>query len=294
MTSQPEPPWNWPGGAGRDRDAAPPGDASSGHPGYAEHYGPAVQPGGRRPRRRKSALFALLLVVGLGGLAVAAVGMAHRILPRQFTPAQQREITGWEMARRWRALPAGTIFPASVSYTVPGTDLDSIDGLKLTARRLAISQPESCAAAFTAAAGRILDRYGCTTVLRATYVDASGSMVATVAVAVLPAKAPASVVLTDLQGTQAGAAGPVLTFPVPGTSAAAFGTGQRQLSAGISAGPYVILSTAGFADDRTEQVSGDNYVSGEMTSLADGLVNSAERVLGRRPRPPTCPGAPGC
>jgi hypothetical protein len=236
----------------------------------------------------------LLLAIGLVGLGAAAVGIAHRLLPRQFTPAQQRQIIGWEMARRWRVLPAGTIFPASVSYTVPAAALDGSAGLTLHAQRLGISPPESCSSALSAAAASALDRSGCSTVLRATYVDASGSMVATVAVAVLPAGTATGKVVSDLRSAAGGAAELVQTFPVAGTVAAAFDDNERQLPAMAAAGPYVILSTAGFSDGRLEQVSGDHYVRSEMTSLADGLVSSAKQVLGKQPAEPVCPGAPGC
>jgi hypothetical protein len=56
----------------------------------------------------------------------------------------------------------------------------------------------------------------------------------------------------------------------------------------------VILSTAGFSDDRGELVSSDQYVHSEMASLADGLVASTQQILGRPPITPACPGAPGC
>jgi hypothetical protein len=251
--------------------------------------------GGRIARRRRRfAVFALLLVVALGGLAVAAVGIAHAVLPRQFTASQRRQISDWEMARRWRVLPAGKIFPASVSYTVPGADLFASGGLTLQAQRVAISNAASCAGAFDPAASSVLTRHGCLTVLRATYLDASGSMVATIAVAVLPGSAAARAAYAALPTTGAGAPGPALAFAVPETLAAGFGDAERQLSSGAAAGPYVILSTAGFTDNRGERVSADEYVSGEMDSLASGLVTSVQNILGRQPPEPVCPGAPGC
>jgi hypothetical protein len=250
----------------------------------------------RRDGRRgvRTVAFSLLLVVGLVGLAGAAVGIAHRLLPRQFTPAQQRQIIGWEMARRWRTLPAGKIFPAAVSYTVPATAFHGSSGLTLQAQRLSIGTPESCTAALSPAVASVLDHSGCATVLRATYVDASGSMVATVAVAVLPTSAATARVVPDLR--QAATAGDLLvqTLPVPGTAALGFIDIDRQLSYVSAAGPYVVLSTAGFTDSRREVVSDDPYVRAEMTGLADGLVGSAQQVLGKQPLTPVCPGAPGC
>jgi hypothetical protein len=261
------------------------------------HPGPPDRPGaGSRlaARRRRFAVFALLLVAALGGLAVTAVGIAHGLLPRQFTAAQRRQISDWEMDRRWRDMAAGKIFPAVVSYQVPGADLNDSTDLTLQARRLAISQAETCAGAFDQAAGPLLRRLGCSTALQATYLDASGSMVATVAVAVLPGSAAASAAYNRLPGTQAGAPGPARAFPVPGTPAAGFGDAERQLSFVVAAGPYVILSTAGFADERTQRVGTDEYVSREMESLASGLVKSVQNIIGKPPPEPVCPGAPGC
>jgi hypothetical protein len=245
-------------------------------------------------RRRRFAVFTLLLVVALAGLAFAAVGIAHGLLPRQFTAVQRRQISDWEMERRWRVLPAGRIFPASVSYTVPATVLSSGGDLTLRAQRLAISPAASCAGSFAAAASSILTRHGCSTVLRATYLDASGSMVATIAVAVLPGSSAATAVYGVLPATGAGLPGPALAYAVPGTAAAGFSDAERQLSSGVAAGPYLILSTAGFADARGERVSADPYVSGEMDSLANGLVTSVQDSLGRQAPEPVCPGAPGC
>lgn len=292
--SQPEPPEDWPDGFGSGsgsgyRSALP-----------AEMYpGPPERPGASArvaARRRRFAVFALLLVAALGGLAVAAVGIAHGLLPRQFTAAERRQISDWEMERRWRAMPAGKIFPASVTYTVPGGDLNSsADGdLKLQAQRLAISPAERCADAFGPAAARVLSRLGCSAVLQATYIDASGSMVVTVTVAVLPGSAAASAAYNELPDTAAGDPGPALPFPVPGTAAAGFGEAERQLSSAVVAGPYVIVSTTGFSDDRTQRVSSDQYVTLEMDNLASGLVHSVQKEIGKPPPVPVCPGAPGC
>jgi hypothetical protein len=259
--------------------------------------GPPDRPGagGRvAARRRRFAVFSLLLVVALGGLAVAAVGIAHGLLPRQFTAAQRRQISNWEMERRWRVLPAGKIFPASVSYRVPSADLNASGDLTLHAQRLAISPAESCSGAFSTAAEHVLSRLGCSTALQATYLDASGSMVATITVAVLPGSAAASAAYNGLPDTAAGDAGPAQAFPVPGTAAAGFGEAERQLSSDVAAGPYVILSTAGFADDRTQRVSSDGPVSEEMSSFASGLVHFVQSIIGTTPPEPVCPGAPGC
>jgi hypothetical protein len=217
------------------------------------------------------------------------------LLPRQFTTAQRRQIVAWELDRRWRALPAGTIFPRSVSYTVPGIDLNSHDNLELQARLLSISQTTDCGAAVTGTATQLLAKYHCTAAMRATYADSSGALVATLMVAVLPGTNAQRAVIEDLSGSDS--ISPVLVRPleVAGTPAADFGDGQRQLTQAAGAGPYLILSTAGFADGRHRvRLSGDPYLGTEMSSLASGLVLSAERAFGKPLPALVCPGAPGC
>jgi hypothetical protein len=254
----------------------------------------ARRPGPRRGRG-KLAVFALLLAAGLAGLAVSAVGISHQLLPRQFTVAQRRQIATWELERRWRALPAGAIFPASVSYSVPYNDLNSGSGLTLQARLLSVSRKTTCAAAVSGQAARILGEHGCTDAMRATYVDASGSLVATVAVAVLPDTAAERAAVQALTGPGAISPRLVRALPVPRTPAGEFGEAQRQLTRVVGAGPYVILSTAGFADGRRYvRIAGDSYLDDELTSLVSGLAKSAGQVLGEPLPPITCPGAPGC
>jgi len=82
---------------------------------------------------------------------------------------------------------------------------------------------------------------------------------------------------------------------VPGTLAAGFASGQRQLAWETHAGSYVILATAGYADGRpTEHLTGDGYLLTEMSSLAQGLGDEVSEVLGKAAPVPACPGAPGC
>jgi hypothetical protein len=114
-------------------------------------------------------------------------------------------------------------------------------------------------------------------------------------VAVLPSIAAERSVIRELtdNGISAELVG---ALPVPGTPAAGFSNSQRQLTSFADAGPYVILSTVGFADGRPHDVrlSEDSYLQEEMLSLTSGLANTAEQVLGKPPPQPVCPGAPGC
>jgi hypothetical protein len=286
---EPEPEHRWPdspGSPGSDRRYSLPGDATA-----------DVRPGGQWRRRSRLTAFGALLAAGLVGLAFAAVGIAHQLLPRHFTAAQQRAIATWEVDRRWRADPAGTIFPASVPYYLPASLLNASAGITLHARLLGISTGTSCAQAVSKTAIRLLLRtHGCSDALRATYVDASGSMVATVAVAVLPTTTAAGAVVNDLsQEGVASSPALVRTMAVARTPAARFGAAQRQLSYITGAESYVIMATAGFADGRGRvSVAADDYLDGELSSLAIGLADKAKSVLGGSPATPACPGAPGC
>ena len=98
--------------------------------------------GGRRRRgvrggRRAAAVIALIL--GLAGFAVSAFGVAIQLLPRHFTASQQRQIEAWEVMRRWQTMPAGQIFPASVSYQLPAKVLQDTVPLNLDALRVSIA-----------------------------------------------------------------------------------------------------------------------------------------------------------
>jgi hypothetical protein len=149
----------------------------------------------------------------------------------------------------------------------------------------------------TNAAQQLLTEHGCTAAMRATYVDASGSLVATVAVAVLPTVAAQSLVVRDLTPRPQAAISPSLVraLTVPDSPAAAFGDPQRQITAATGVGPYVILSTAGFADGRHHvRLFGDQYLDSEITSFTTGLIDAAERWLRKQPPPVVCPAAPGC
>jgi hypothetical protein len=217
------------------------------------------------------------------------------VLPRHFTVAQQRQIMTWEMTRRWRALPAASIFPAVAAYRVPAAALYAPADLVLSARRLGLSENAGCSAAASARAAQVLAGAGCTAMLRASYVDASGSFVATVGVAVLPDIQSAAQVADKLSSLGRSPSLGLRALPVRGTAAGKFRDRQRQLYVAEAAGPYVIMSTAGFADGRARvRLATDFYYEQEMRSLAEGLAGAAGRLLGARTALPQCPGAPGC
>jgi hypothetical protein len=261
----------------------------------------SAQPGRpSRPRRWRRPAAVLVLVLAVCGLGAATRGVLTQVMPRRFTAAQQRQIQAWEIGRRWRTLPETAIFPAALSYQLPsqafagGGGNDS--GLSLTARRLGVGPATSCAQGTDAAAARVLAAYGCTTILRATYADATGSMLVTVGVAVLPSSAAATEAGNRLYSPEPqDPHGAVSPAPVAGTLAAGFAGGQRQLAWDTHAGSYVILAAAGYSDGQpAEHIAGDPYLLTEMSNLAQGLGDAVSGVLGKVPPVPTCPGAPGC
>jgi hypothetical protein len=229
------------------------------------------------------------LILGIAGLALSIEAVATQLLPRQFTTLQQRQITDWEAGTRWRTLPAGTIFPATVKYSPP-TALDDVAGLTLTASRIGIAKQASCRTATDPGAAVVLARHGCEAVLRASYVDGTGSYVVTVGVAALPGVAQAKAANRELASGDG-----VLTAQFAGTPAANFTEGRRQISAHAAAGSYLIFYTIGYADDRPRvKITADSYADAEMTAVGSGVAGAVGKVLGAPVPPPRCPGTPGC
>ncbi|HEY0932789.1 MAG TPA: hypothetical protein VGD91_03515 [Trebonia sp.] len=260
---------------------------------FSGHGAQPPQPA--RPRRTRNLALAVLVLGAVGFLASAA-GAATRVLPRSFTAAQRQQITDWEYGARWRTLTAAAVFPASVGYPPPAL-LPAARSLKLTARRIGIAGQASCAAAADTTAARLLDRDGCTAMLRASYVDGTDSYVVTVGAAVLPtasAAASAARSVSQVAGPD-GLGSTVRAVSFQATPAAGFTARRRQLSGVVSAGPYVVLYTVGYADSRPrEPVARDKYTAGEMTSAGQGVANAVLSVLAAPVPPPHCPGTPGC
>ena len=252
-----------------------------------------------------------MVVLCVCGLAGSLFGVAHQLGPRTFSGSQRRQITTWEALRRWRTTPADLLFPLTVRYQLSAFALNSATPLSLSARRIGISQQQGCQAGTDPAAAAILQRFGCMSVLRATYADSAGSMLVTVGVAVMPGSPAASSAASDLlaadkAGQPAGHLTPssagsdasppgVRATAFPRTIAARFADGQRQLSWAASYGPYLLMASAGYADGRPSvRVSTDTYADQEMSSLSHGIVSEVGGPLGAPLPVPRCPGAPGC
>ena len=279
----------------------------AGQPPYRSQPSRSGRPGRpRRPRRRRAGFAVVItaLVLGIVGLGISLVGIVPRLLPRQFTTLQQQQIKDWEAGARWRTLPAGSIFPATVRYPPP-TALDDAR-LTLTASRIGIAKQASCrkatdaAAVVDPAAAAVLARHGCEAVLRASYVDGTGSYVVTVGVAVLPGAAQAKAANRDLANrdlaSDAGRVGAsVLTARFAGTPTAEFTNDRREISGRAVAGSYLIFYTTAYADGRSwVPITDDRYADAEMTAVGAGVARKVGSVLGAPVPPPRCPGTPGC
>jgi len=251
-----------------------------------------------RARRRRRSVAWTLLAVGGVGLALSAVGAVDQGGPRKFTAKETQQITDWEYGKRWRTLPAGSIFPASVHYTAPEA-LDDDPSLTLAAHRVGIAKQASCATAADPSAVAVLNRDGCSTMLRATYVDDTNSFVVTVGAAMLPTSAEAQTAARTIgnAGHSGGLGATVHAVAFKGTPAGQFTDKQRQLSGVTSRGTYVVLYTVGYADSRQhQQISQDSYAKNEMTNEASGVADDVLSTLAAPVPPPHCPSAetPGC
>jgi len=262
-------------------------------PGSPAGEGSAALAGpGRSGWRRGLTLLALIL--GTAGLAASAAGVSAQLLPRRFTAAQQQQIMAWEIAGRWRTTPAGKIFPASVAYQLSSGTFNAGSPLSLTAHLVGIARQASCQAASDPAAVAVLSAGSCAAVLRATYADQTDSILVTIGVAVMPTATAARSAAGQLSARPQPRPG-VRAVAFRDTLAQAFGDHQRQLSWATSAGPYLIMSTVGYADGRPRaQMSTDPYAYQEMASLASGVASAISGPLGAPPPTPRCPGGPGC
>ncbi len=242
------------------------------------------------------------LVIGIAGLGLSAIQVATGLLPRKFTPAQQGQIMAWEVAGRWREMPAGAIFPATTTYPPPEA-LNDGGALTLTTRRLGIAHGRrravrrltspsprcsrataarrSCAPPTWTEPGPTSSPWGSRSSLAARRPPRRNGSCP------LPALSHAG----DVNALAAG----LRAASFAGTPAARFTDTRRQLSGSLDAGPYVLLYTIGYADGRpTVPVGVDGYTYAEMDSMGTDLASLIAGKLSAAPPVPNCPGAAGC
>lgn len=239
-------------------------------------------------------------------LGVTAGSSAHAELTRPPAAAERSAAVAAAVASRWRAWPAGRIFPAGLGYL---TALRTSE----IARREGISAGSGCRSAVAATAGRQALQDGCRAALRATYADQLQGVVYTVGVFAFAGPRGAAAFVRALAGDPPG--GPPGRFvpgrfsvrgnaavlaterapwyglralAVPGTAAARFTDVSRQVMTGRQQGPYVALVVAGYADGRPAPAPGPlRYV------IFRPARQLAAEVLGPLSKAPsvTCAGA---
>jgi hypothetical protein len=172
--------------------------------------------------------------------ALALAQLARNLQTAVPTAAQRRAAERTAVADRWRSWPAGRIFPATLGYS---TALATTE----TATRVGIAPADSCVAALSRAADAAASRAGCVAVLRASYVDEPQGVVYTVGVLAFGRTSQAAAFVRQLASVGGSAAG-LRALALAGTATARFTDAVRQLGSVRQAGPFVVLSVAGYAD----------------------------------------------
>jgi hypothetical protein len=201
-----------------------------------------------------------LLAAGAGGAALASEMTRHATRTEAQTAAQT------EVDSRWERLPAGQIFPGALGYT------DSA-GSGQHIHRVGIAPRAGCAQATDPVIGRALVAAHCATILRATYVDGSGTLVATVGIAVMPSTGAAMNVYQKIDtDTNSG----VRAVGFAGTGSSLFGNAQREQFALQAQGPYIFFESAGYGDGRPA-TTGPHEAA--LADLGDGILGHLATVM---------------
>jgi hypothetical protein len=184
-----------------------------------------------------------LTALVLAGIAATGGGSAALAmeLTRHATSTEASAAAQQELATRWQRLPAGQIFPQALSYA---TTL----GPTATASLVGIAPATTCAKGFDPAVARTLVQAGCVSVLRATYGDPSGTVFATMGIAVMRSPAAAQSAESVIQ---AGIQGGVQVASFPGTVTSQFTNAAREATGQQAAdGRYLVFYSAGYGDGR--------------------------------------------
>ncbi|MFB4312661.1 hypothetical protein [Actinomadura sp. 21ATH] len=226
--------------------SGPPAPSASGPPAPA----PATVLGLRA--RQWMAVAAALAGCYLMTSGVALTG-SWALMNREPTNAELQQAALAEVARRWQVWPAGRIFPERVAYSRGGGESEF-------ATRVGIAPQTACDTAVDQEYAPVLRRHGCRGVLRATYTDQLQGVVVTVGVAAFPDQWKADKAFRELPPNadpdRSGGVRPaVRAAAFPGTAAARFTDAARQERGTDRGGPYVMLTTAGYADGRPAEVT---------------------------------------
>lgn len=224
-------------------------------------------------RGRQWGRVAIVIAAGHAVMSVVAVTGAVEILNRDPTNAELRLAADAEVARRWRAWPAGRIFPERLSY-VPE------DAPSEFATRAGIAPDVGCEGSVDASLIPILSQHGCRAVLRASYADQLQGVVVTVGVVVFPDQQAAY----RARGQITGSTTALRAVAFPGTVAARFDDPARQSGSSERGGPYLVLTTAGQSDGRPAAAIRTPRPGG-MFTVGPQLAHTIARTLSTRALP---------
>jgi hypothetical protein len=173
-------------------------------------------------------------------VAVASGIVADKSATRAPTAAQRAAAAATAEADRWRTLAAGQIFPAVLSYSTSMLTTE-------TANRIAIGTQTACVSAVDPAFAALATRDHCAAGLRASYLDQLQGIVYTIGVLAFPTARRASAFTAGLSADHADVF-PLTPLALPGTASSLFSPQARQAATTRQAGPFVILTVAGYAD----------------------------------------------
>lgn len=240
-----------------------------------------VRPRGGRTRPRTLAA-AACVVLGLGLIGGAVTGSWLTGDSSAGTDARSEFAAAGEL---WHSVPVDQLFPPTVQGEGAGPG-----GADRTWTRVAVAPDTGCANAFDPLLRKALAPVGCLRLLRATYTDATRSLVTTVGLLITKADATA---MTSLKARfqKEGLDRRTDLMPRPyaaeGTVAAGFGDEQRAswTVSVLTDAPVVVYAVSGFADGRAvtdPQPAQDAMKSGATTAPAQaGLGHDAQGLADR-------------
>ena len=204
-------------------------------------------------------------------IAVLAGRAARAEQTRPPTTAERAAAAAAALAGRWQTWRAGRIFPATLGY-------ESSLLTREDARRVGISAASGCAVALTGPLAAAARADGCHAALRATYLDQLGGVVYTTGVLAFPTtrRAAAFASAADHSALPWG----LRAYGPAGTVAERFTDAARQASAVRQAGPYVLVTVAGYADGRPAAATGERRppVFAPAGQLAQDILTPLARL----------------
>lgn len=219
-------------------------------------------------------LMGTILAIAATNVLAGAVGLFRETRARPLTAAEQARYIQDDIAGRWHTWSADLIFPTELQYVGLGR-------AQQYARRIGLAPETSCRSGLDAPVGSVLAEHDCRTLLRATYADQTSTFVFTIGVAVLENEerritATGQLAIDDRVG--------VRPVAFSGTASELFGAAQRQRNSWLGIGPYIVFSTAGYADGRTRQaIPSEEILHSELWPTAQAIAGRIARALGDEP-----------